>query len=69
MRESNNQDYPASGIESVVTLLTSERLIELLEPRLVFVALLSDEIVGTGALDGYQPFITPQLQRKGISQA
>ncbi|MEP9321254.1 GNAT family N-acetyltransferase [Pseudomonas sp. LABIM340] len=72
VRESNGQDYPASVIESVVAHFTPERVIELLAQRLVFVALLGSEIVGTGALDGNAVrslFITPQQQRKGIGQA
>ncbi|MDN6860226.1 GNAT family N-acetyltransferase [Pseudomonas sp. CAN2814] len=72
VRESNGQDYPASVIESVVVNFTPERVIELLEQRLVFVALLDDEIVGTGALDGHAVrslFVAPQQQRKGIGQA
>ncbi|MFR0691729.1 GNAT family N-acetyltransferase [Enterobacterales bacterium AE_CKDN230030158-1A_HGKHYDSX7] len=72
VRESNGQDYPASVIESVAEHFTPERVIELLQQRLVFVALLGDEIVGTGALDGNAVrslFIAPQQQRKGIGQA
>lgn len=72
VRESNGQDYPVNVIEAVVTHFTPERLIELLEHRLIFVALLGKEIVGTGALDGNAVrslFIAPQLQRKGIGQA
>ncbi|MBD9504096.1 GNAT family N-acetyltransferase [Pseudomonas sp. PDM17] len=72
VRESNGQDYPASVIESVVANFTPERVIELLQQRLVFVALLDDEIVGTGALDGHTVrslFIAPQQQRKGIGKA
>ncbi|WP_338110201.1 GNAT family N-acetyltransferase [Pseudomonas multiresinivorans] len=72
VRESNGQDYPASVIESVVAHFTPERLIELLKERLIFVALLNDQIVGTGALDGNAVrslFIAPQQQRKGIGQA
>ncbi|OQR32375.1 GNAT family N-acetyltransferase [Pseudomonas sp. T] len=72
VRESNGQDYPASVIESVVANFTPARVIELLEQRLVFVALLGSEIVGTGALDGNTVrslFIAPQQQRKGIGQA
>ncbi|MFK8400773.1 GNAT family N-acetyltransferase [Pseudomonas sp. BGr12] len=72
VRESNGQDYPASVIELVVANFTPERVIELLQQRLVFVALLDDEIVGTGALDGHTVrslFIAPQQQRKGIGQA
>ncbi|TLP70454.1 GNAT family N-acetyltransferase [Pseudomonas nitroreducens] len=72
VRESNGQDYPASVIESVVAHFTPERVIELLAQRLVFVALLGSEIVGTGALDGNAVrslFITPQQQRKGIGLA
>ncbi len=44
----------------------------MLQQRLVFVALLGDEIVGTGALDGNAVrslFIAPLQQRKGIGQA
>lgn len=69
VRESNSQDYPASVIESVVLNFTPARVTELLEHRLVFVALLDGEIVGTGALDGHAArslFIAPQQQRKGI---
>jgi len=72
VRKSNGQDYPASVIESVVANFTPERLIELLEQRLVFVAVLDGKIVGTGALDGNAVrslFITPAQQRKGIGQA
>lgn len=72
VRESNAQDYPASVIESVVAHFTPERVVELLEQRLVFVAVLDDEIVGTGALDGHAVrslFVAPQQQRKGIGQA
>ncbi|MDH0292419.1 GNAT family N-acetyltransferase [Pseudomonas sp. GD04087] len=72
VRESNGQDYPASIIESVAANFAPERVIELLEKRLVFVALLSDKIVGTGALDGNAVrslFIAPLQQRKGIGQA
>ncbi|MCP1625859.1 GNAT family N-acetyltransferase [Pseudomonas nitroreducens] len=72
VREGNGQDYPASVIESVVANFSPDRVIELLEQRRVFVALLNDEIVGTGALDGHAVrslFITPQQQRKGIGQA
>ncbi|WP_371226349.1 GNAT family N-acetyltransferase [Pseudomonas sp. QE6] len=72
VRESNGQDYPASVIESVVAHFMPERVIELLEQRLVFVALLDDKIVGTGALDGdavRSLFVAPQQQRKGIGQA
>jgi predicted N-acetyltransferase YhbS len=72
VRESNGQDYPASVIASVVANFTPERVIELLQQRLVLVALLNDEIVGTGALDGHAArslFIAPQQQRKGIGQA
>ncbi|MBB4864396.1 putative N-acetyltransferase YhbS [Pseudomonas nitritireducens] len=72
VRESNSQDYPASVIDSVVAHFTPERVIELLQQRLVFVALLSDQIVGTGALDGSTVrslFVAPQQQRKGIGQA
>ncbi|WP_370601227.1 GNAT family N-acetyltransferase [Pseudomonas nitroreducens] len=72
VRESNDQDYPANVIESVAANFSPERLIELLEQRLVFVALLGDEIVGTGALDGNvvrSLFIAPRQQNKGIGQA
>jgi len=72
VRESNGQNYAASIIESVVTNFTPERVIELLGQRLVFVALLGDKIVGTGALDGNTVrslFIAPQQQRKGIGKA
>lgn len=72
VRESNGQDYPASVIESVVAYFTPERMIGLLEQRLVFVALRGSEIVGTGALDGNTVrslFIAPQQQRKGIGKA
>ncbi|WP_207888225.1 GNAT family N-acetyltransferase [Pseudomonas sp. 30_B] len=72
VRESNSQDYPASVIESVAANFSPERLIELLEQRLVFVALLGDEIVGTGALDCNvvrSLFIAPRQQHKGIGQA
>lgn len=72
VRESNGQDYPASVIESVVAHFTPGRVIELLKKRLVFVALLNDEIIGTGALDGHAVrslFIAPQQQRKGVGQA
>ncbi len=72
VRESNSQDYPASVIESVVANFSPERVIDLLEQRLVFVALLDGEIVGTGALDSHAVrslFIAPQQQRKGIGQA
>ncbi|KJK03741.1 acetyltransferase [Pseudomonas sp. 21] len=72
VRESNSQDYPANIIESVMANFTPERVIGLLKERLVFVALLNDEIVGTGALDGNAArslFIAPQQQRKGIGQA
>jgi len=72
LRESNGQDYPASVIESVVANFAPERVVELLQQRLVFVALLEEEIVGTGALDGSTVrslFIAPQQQRKGIGQA
>lgn len=72
VRESNGQDYPASVIESVLAHFTPGRVIELLEQRLVFVAMLDGEIVGTGALDGNAVrslFIAPPQQRKGIGQA
>ena len=72
VRESNGQDYPARVIESVMAHFMPERVIELLEQRLVFVALLDDKIVGTGALDGdavRSLFVAPQQQRKGIGQA
>ncbi|MFJ3264300.1 GNAT family N-acetyltransferase [Pseudomonas sp. NPDC086581] len=72
VRESNSQDYPASVIESVVLNFTPARVTELLEHRLVFVALLDGEIVGTGALDSHAVrslFIAPRQQRKGIGQA
>lgn len=71
VRESNGQDYPASVIESVVAHFTPGRVLELLEQRLVFVALLDGEIVGTGALDRNivrSLFIAPSLQRNGIGQ-
>ncbi|MGC4007516.1 MAG: GNAT family N-acetyltransferase [Pseudomonas sp.] len=71
VRESNSQDYPESVIASVVANFTPGRVIELLEQRLVFVALLDDKIVGTGALDGdvvRSLFIAPPQQRKGIGQ-
>lgn len=72
VRESNGKDYPASVIESVAANFMPERVIELLEQRLVFVALLDDKIVGTGALDGNAVrslFVAPQQQRKGIGLA
>ncbi|WP_447751191.1 GNAT family N-acetyltransferase [Pseudomonas nicosulfuronedens] len=72
VRESNGQDYPASVIASVVAHFTPERVIEQLKQRLVFVAVVSDKIAGTGALDGNAVrslFIAPQQQRKGIGQA
>lgn len=72
VRESNGQDYPASVVESVAAHFTPEQVIELLEQRLVFIALLENEIVGTGALDGNAArslFVAPQQQRKGIGQA
>ena len=62
VRESNSQDYPESVIASVVANFTPGRVIELLEQRLVFFALLNDKIVGTGALDGdvvHSLFIAP----------
>ncbi|MFV3416190.1 GNAT family N-acetyltransferase [Pseudomonas nitroreducens] len=72
VQESNSQDYPESVIASVVANFTPGRVLELLEQRLVFVALLDDRIVGTGALDGdvvRSLFITPPQQRRGIGQA
>lgn len=72
VRESNGQDYPLSVIESVVANFSPERVVELLKQRLAFVALLDEEIAGTGALDGNTVrslFIAPQQQRKGIGQA
>ncbi|WP_448680076.1 GNAT family N-acetyltransferase [Pseudomonas nicosulfuronedens] len=72
VRESNGTDYPASVIESVVMNFAPERVIELLEQRLVFVALMDGKIVGTGALDGNAVrslFVAPQQQRNGIGQA
>ncbi|WP_325437489.1 GNAT family N-acetyltransferase [Pseudomonas nitroreducens] len=71
VRESNGQDYPTSVIESVVAHFTPERVMELLEHRLAFVALLGDQVVGTGALDGNAVrslFVAPQQQRKGVGQ-
>ena len=72
VRESNGQDYPASVIEPVVANFKPQRVIELLEQRMVFVASLNDKIVGTGALDGNAVrslFVAPQQQRKGIGLA
>ncbi|NNN28682.1 MULTISPECIES: GNAT family N-acetyltransferase [Pseudomonas] len=72
VRESNGLDYPTSVIESVVAHFTPERVMELLEHRLAFVALLGNQVVGTGALDGdvvRSLFIAPAQQRKGIGQS
>ncbi|MHB9800091.1 GNAT family N-acetyltransferase [Pseudomonas sp. MT3] len=71
VRESNGQDYPTSVIESVVAHFTPECVAELLEKRLVFVALLNAEIIGTAALDGNvvrSLYIAPQQQHKGVGQ-
>jgi len=72
LRETNAKDYSEAVIARVEQSFSPAAVSDLLERRLVFVAINSDGIVGTASLDGQvvrTVFVEPQCQGRGIGRA
>ncbi len=68
----NASDYPPAEINRLLRNFTTENVAALLEHRLTLVALVGEEIVGTGAIQGAEiksVFVSPDWHRKGIGYA
>ncbi|MFI7837065.1 GNAT family N-acetyltransferase [Pseudomonas asiatica] len=71
LRESNSRDYPPDVIDQVEQSFSPEAITIQLMKRKVFVALLSENIVGTAGLDGdvvRSVFVDPAHQKGGIGR-
>lgn len=72
LRETNAKDYTAAVIARVAQSFSPTAVLGLLERRIVFVAAVGNEIVGTASLDGGSVrtvFIKPHYQGRGIGRA
>jgi N-acetylglutamate synthase-like GNAT family acetyltransferase len=72
LRETNAKDYSEEVISRVEQSFSPGAVLNLLERRLVFVATIGDNIVGTASLDGRvvrTVFIKPACQSRGIGRA
>lgn len=72
LRETNAKDYSEAVIARVEQSFSPAAVSDLLERRLVFVAINNDSIVGTASLDGQvvrTVFVDPQCQGRGIGRA
>ncbi|MDP9522117.1 GNAT family N-acetyltransferase [Pseudomonas putida] len=71
LRESNSQDYPPNVIAQVEQSFSPEAITTQLTKRMVFVALLGENIIGTAGLDGdvvRSVFVDPAHQKVGIGR-
>jgi len=71
LRESNSQDYPPDVIAQVEQNFSPEAITTQLTKRKVFVALLSENVIGTAGLDGdvvRSVFVDPAHQKGGIGR-
>jgi GNAT superfamily N-acetyltransferase len=72
LRETNARDYPETVIARVEQSFSPAAVSDLLQRRLVFVAINNDVVVGTASLDGKvvrTVFIDPRCQGRGIGRA
>jgi GNAT superfamily N-acetyltransferase len=72
LRGTNAKDYSAAVIARVEASFSPTAVLDLLERRTVFVAIVEDSIVGTASLDGAvvrTVFILPEYQGQGIGRA
>lgn len=72
LRETNARDYSAAVIARVERSFSPAAVLDLLERRLVFVAAMGDDIVGTASLDGRvvrTVFVEPGHQGRGVGRA
>jgi GNAT superfamily N-acetyltransferase len=72
LRETNAKDYSEAVIARVGQSFSPTAVLDLLDRRLVFVAVKGDEIIGTASLDGRvvrTVFIKPECQSCGIGRA
>ena len=72
LRETNAKDYSQAVIARVEGSFSPAAVLDLLERRTVFVAIVEDNIVGTASLDGEvvrTVFILPEYQGRGIGRA
>lgn len=68
----NAKDYPPAVIDRLLQNFTTEKVAALLQQRQTLVALVGDEIVGTGAIQGAEVksvFVAPDWHRKGIGSS
>ncbi|UVL83864.1 GNAT family N-acetyltransferase [Pseudomonas sp. B21-028] len=71
LRESNSQDYPPDVIAQVEQSFSAEAITIQLTKRMVFVALLGENVIGTAGLDGdvvRSVFVDPAHQKGGIGR-
>lgn len=71
LRTSNSQDYPPNVIAEVETSFSPQAVLDLLERRRVFVALLNGAIAGTASLDDKvvrSVFVDPSCQGQGLGK-
>lgn len=71
LHSSNARDYPADVIARVATHFTPDAVLELLNRRIVLVAIQDALIVATAALDAdvvRSVFVNPELQGQGIGR-
>ncbi|WP_247894037.1 GNAT family N-acetyltransferase [Azospirillum endophyticum] len=72
LRETNAKDYSEAVIRRVERNFGPEAVLEFIDRRLVFVAVIGVEIVGTASLDGHvvrTVFIDPACQNRGIGRS
>lgn len=68
----NAKDYPAAEINRLLQSFTAEKVATLLQHRQTLVALVGEEVVGTGAIQGTEVksvFVEPDWHRRGIGTA
>ncbi|MBC3258946.1 GNAT family acetyltransferase [Pseudomonas paralactis] len=71
LHSSNARDYPTDVIARVATHFTPDAVLELLNRRIVLVAIQDELIVATAALDANvvrSVFVNPELQGQGIGR-
>ena len=72
MRISNSADYPMDRLQPLIDYFSPENVEALNRERVCFVAEHTEEIVGTGGLEGDELvtfFVLPDRQRSGIGSA
>jgi N-acetylglutamate synthase-like GNAT family acetyltransferase len=72
LRETNAKDYSTEVIARVEQSFSPEAVSDLMQRRLVFVAVDRDSVIGTASLDGQvvrTVFIDPRYQKRGVGRA